>query len=186
MKASGVVYFALSFFLFFHFLRVNNYSTDTVEFVGNVVALHVSDPVAIRDVAYRAVTTEAPAIVVPHILGTDLSTEEAAVRRAKHADPYRFAQFLPYFSVKPLYIEALNLVRQSRGWPGAVDCGGVGRLVCRNCGAALLLGGKAWRLGVGGVPGIADCGDVRSGSGNRTGTRFRFCSYWEGFFRSGS
>jgi hypothetical protein len=113
MKASGVVYFALSFLLFFHFLSVNNYSTDTVEFVGNVVALQNSDPVAIRDVAYRAVTTEAPAMVVPHILGTDLSTEEAAVRRAKHADAYRFAQFLPYFSVKPLYIEALNLVHEA-------------------------------------------------------------------------
>jgi hypothetical protein len=113
MKASGVVYLVLAFVLFIHFLRYNNYSTDTVEFVGNVVTLHVSDPVAIRDLAYRAVTTEAPAMVVPHILGTDLSTEEAAVRRAKHADPYRFAQFLPYFSVKPLYIEALNLVHKA-------------------------------------------------------------------------
>src|ERR1700687_1147813 len=113
MKASGVVYFVLTFLLLIHFLRYNNYSTDTVEFVANVVALHTSDPVAIRNLAYQAVTTEAPAMVVPHILGTDLSTEQAAVRRAKHADPYRFAQFLPYFSVKPLYIEALNLVHQA-------------------------------------------------------------------------
>ena len=113
MKASGVVYLVLTVVLFIHFLRYNNYTTDTVEFVGNVVALHVSDPVAIRDLAYRAVTTEAPAMVVPHILGTDLATEEASVRRAKHADPYRFAQFLPYFSVKPLYIEALNLVHKA-------------------------------------------------------------------------
>jgi hypothetical protein len=113
MKASGAVYLVLTLLLFLHFLRYNNYSTDTVEFVGNVVALHTSDPVAIRDLAYRAVTTEAPAMVVPHILGTDLLTNEAAVRRAKHADPYRFAQFLPYFSVKPLYIEALNLAHEA-------------------------------------------------------------------------
>lgn len=113
MKASGVVYCVLTFLLLIHFLRYNNYSTDTVEFVANVVALHTSDPVAIRNLAYQAVTTEAPAMVVPHILGTDLSTEQAAVRRAKHADPYRFAQFLPYFSVKPLYIEALNLLHQA-------------------------------------------------------------------------
>lgn len=113
MKASGVVYLLLTFVLFIHFLRYNNYSTDTVEFVGNVVALHASDPVAIRDQAYQAVTTEAPAMVVPHILGTDLSTQQADVRRAKHADPYRFAQFLPYFSVKPLYIETLNLVHKA-------------------------------------------------------------------------
>jgi len=110
VKGGGAVYFVLAFLLFVHFLRYNNYSTDTLEFVGNVVALHTSDPVAIRDLAYQAVRTEAPAMVVPHILGTDLSTNEAAVRRAKHADPYRFAQFLPYFSVKPLYIETLNLV----------------------------------------------------------------------------
>ncbi|MBZ5613519.1 MAG: hypothetical protein LAO23_05880 [Acidobacteriia bacterium] len=113
MKASGVVYLLLTFVLFIHFLRYNNYSTDTVEYVGNVVALHPSDPVAIRDQAYQAVTTEAPAMVVPHILGDDLSTQQADVRRAKHADPYRFAQFLPYFSVKPLYIEALNLVHKA-------------------------------------------------------------------------
>ena len=113
MKSGGAVYFVLTLFLFLHFLRYNNYSTDTAEFVGNVVALHNSDPVAIRDLAYGAVVTEAPAMVVPHILGTDLSTNEAAVRRAKHADPYRFAQFLPYFSVKPLYIEALNLAHEA-------------------------------------------------------------------------
>jgi hypothetical protein len=113
MKTSGVVYLVLTVVLFIHFLRYNNYTADTVEFVGNVVALHVSEPVAIRDLAYRAVTTEAPAMVVPHILGTDLATEEASARRAKHADPYRFAQSLPYFSVKPLYIEALNLVHKA-------------------------------------------------------------------------
>jgi hypothetical protein len=113
MKASGVGYLLLTFVLFIHFLRYNNCSTDTVEYVGNVVALDTPDPVAIRDQAYQAVTTEAPAMVVPHILGTDLSTQQADVRRAKHVDPYRFAQFLPYFSVKPLYIEALNLVHKA-------------------------------------------------------------------------
>ena len=148
MKASGVVYFALSFLLCFHFLRFNNYATDTVEFVGNVVALHVSDPVAIRDAAYQAITTEAPAIVVPHILGTDLSSEEAAVRRAKHADPYRFAQFLPYFSVKPLYIEALNVVHKagvglvrSIAVVSAVSFAGIAALIY---GWVVKLGGSVW------------------------------------------
>jgi hypothetical protein len=148
MKASGVVYFALSFLLFFHFLRVNNYSTDTVEYVGNVLALHVSDPVAIRDLAYRAVTTEAPAMVVPHILGTDLATEEAAVRRAKHADAYRFAQFLPDFSVKPLYIEALDLIHEagvglvrSIAVVSAVSFAGIAALIYWW---VVKLGGSAW------------------------------------------
>ncbi len=148
MKASGVVYFALSFLLVFHFLRFNNFSSDTVDYVGNVVALHVSDPVTIHDVAYRAVTTEAPAIVVPHMLGTDLSTEEALVRRAKYTDPYRFAQFLPYFSVKPLYIEALNLVHKtgvglvrSIAVVSALSFAGIAALIY---GWVVKLGGSVW------------------------------------------
>jgi hypothetical protein len=107
------LYCALALFLFVHFLGYNNYSTDTVEFVGNVVALQTSDAAAIHRAAYDAVKREAPAMVIPHILGTDLATDEAAVRRDKYANPLHFVGFLPYFAIKPLYIEALNLVHKA-------------------------------------------------------------------------
>jgi hypothetical protein len=112
-KVETALYCALTLFLFVHFLRYNSYSPDTVEFAGNVVALETSDARIIHDVAYGAVTREAPVIVIPHILGTDLATDEAAVRRDKYANPFHFVGFLPYFAVKPLYIEALNLVHTS-------------------------------------------------------------------------
>lgn len=107
------VYCVLSLFLFVHFLRYNNYSSDTVEFAGNVAALETSDAVTIHRAAYDAVKREAPAMVVPHILGTDLATDEATVRRDKYANPLHFVGFLPYFAVKPLYIEALHLVHKT-------------------------------------------------------------------------
>ena len=184
MKASGVVYFVLTVVLFIHFLRYNNYTTDTVECVGNVVALHVSDPVAIRDLAYRAVTTEAPAMVVPHFLGTDLATEEAAVRRAKHADAYRFAQFLPYFSVKPLYIEALNLVHKagvglvrSIAVVSAFSFAGMAALIYWW---VLKLDGSMWVACVGLL--TPETSTLAQGTGQ---TGYRFCFCWAGSFRSG-
>lgn len=113
MKVASVTYFSLALLLSAHCLRYNNYSSDTPEFAGNVVAIQTTDPIAIHHIAYDAVAREAPSMVQSHILGTDLNTNEAAVRRDKHADPYRFVQFLPYFSVKPLYIESLYLVHRA-------------------------------------------------------------------------
>jgi hypothetical protein len=113
LRIDTALYFALALFLFVHFLHYNNYSPDTVEFVGNVVALQTADTATIHHVAYDAVKREAPAMVIPHILGTDLSTEQAAVRRDKYANPDHFVGFLPYFAVKPLYVEALNLVHKA-------------------------------------------------------------------------
>jgi hypothetical protein len=112
MKLASALYFLFALFLFVHCLRYNNYSTDTAEFVGNVVAIQTTDPVLIHHITYEAIMREAPPMVVPHILGNDSTTNEAAVRRNKYADPYHFAQFLPYFSVKPLYIESLYLTHK--------------------------------------------------------------------------
>jgi hypothetical protein len=107
--AAIFIYICAVAYLAVHCFRHNAYSSDTAEFVGNVVALKTSDPVQIRDITYHAIVSEAPAMVVPHILGNDLDTNEARVRRHKFQDPYTFPQFLPYFSIKPLYIEALNV-----------------------------------------------------------------------------
>lgn len=105
----ALVYCTVSLLLVVHCFRYNGYQADTAEFVANVVALKTSDAVQIRDITYSAILKEAPPMVVPHILGHDLNTHEALVRRHKFQDPYTFAQFLPYFAIKPLYIEALRV-----------------------------------------------------------------------------
>lgn len=112
-KIDTAFFGALTLFLFVHFLGHNSYSPDTVEFAGNVIALETSDASTIHHAAYDAVNREAPAIVVPHILGTDVATDETAVRRDKYANPLHSVGFLPYFAVKPLYIESLNLVHKT-------------------------------------------------------------------------
>jgi hypothetical protein len=104
-----LVYFCVVLYLAVHCFRYNAYGPDTAEFIANVVALKTSNAVQIRDTTSNAIRREAPTMVAPHILGEDLDTNEARVRRHKFQDAYTLPQFLPYFSIKPLYIEALHL-----------------------------------------------------------------------------
>ena len=101
-------YVAASLLLSIHYFRAPMGAVDTLDFAGCVAALHNSDPVAIHDRAYREVLRDAPPMVVAHMLGTDENTHTAAVRRDRYANADHFVECLPYFSVKPLYIEFIS------------------------------------------------------------------------------
>ncbi len=123
---------------------------------------------------YQAVTTDALAWWWGAFSAPTLHAS-IAVRRAKHADPYRFAQFLPYFSVKPLYIEALNLVHKagvglvrSIAVVSAVSFAGLAALIYWW---VLKLGGSVWAACL--VLLVSEMSTLAQGAG-RTGSRFCF------------
>ena len=101
-------YVAVSLLLSIHYFKTPMGAVDSLDFAGCVAALHNSDPVAIHKTAYREVLRDAPSIVVPHMLGTDENTNTAAVRRDRYANADHFVESLPYFSIKPLYIEFIS------------------------------------------------------------------------------
>lgn len=111
MKAAAVaIYVALSLLLSIHYFRTPLGAVDMLDFAGCVTSSWSLDPVVIHDVAYREILRDAPVIVIPHILGTDGEAKTAAARQDRHANPYHFVEALPYFSVKPLYIELISIL----------------------------------------------------------------------------
>jgi hypothetical protein len=81
-----------------------------LDYAGCVVAISTTDPIQIHAVAHREILNAAPPMVIPHMLGTDEDTQQAAVRRDRRANPYHFVEYLPYFSIKPLYIELIYAI----------------------------------------------------------------------------
>jgi hypothetical protein len=110
MKATNLaIYVALSLLLSIHYFRTPMSPVDMLDFAGCVFSIHDSDPVSIHKRAYDGILKEAPSFIIPHILGTDNDPNDAPSRQDRHANPYHFVESLPYFSIKPLYIELIAI-----------------------------------------------------------------------------
>jgi hypothetical protein len=107
MRAAIVVYLILAPALAVHNYLAPLAAGDLLDYAACVWAIKTTDPVQIHEIAYREILQGAPPMVIPHMLGTDENTQQAAVRRDRRANPYHFVEFLPYFSIKPLYIEPI-------------------------------------------------------------------------------
>lgn len=102
-------YFIIAFVLAFHFYRIPGYSIDLLGYAGNVALNETDDIVRAHDAVYSESLT-------PHLLGQDANDEQAMVLRRRAADSYYSAMYLPYFSIKPLYIMIFQAVnRQGAG-----------------------------------------------------------------------
>ena len=95
------IFLVCAIFFVVHCYRHPNYSIDLLSYIGNVAAMENTDPVAIHQKVY---SNDLPA----HLLGTDANNPEARILRRRAKDTYYSATFLPYFSVKPLYIIILQ------------------------------------------------------------------------------
>lgn len=112
MKAATVAYLLLSAVLSVHYFLTPFGAVDMLDFAGCVEAIRIADPVRIHEIAYREILKDAPPSVVPHMLGTDQTTNVAEVRRDRHTNPFHFVECLPYFSIKPLYIELIYVINR--------------------------------------------------------------------------
>jgi hypothetical protein len=108
MKTAQVaLYVGLSLILCIHYFRTPMSPVDMLDFAGCVFSIHDLNPVSIHKRAYEGILKDAPSFSIPHLLGTDGDSNVGPSRRDRHANPYHFVESLPYFSIKPLYIELI-------------------------------------------------------------------------------
>jgi hypothetical protein len=94
-----------------HCYRYSRYDVDLLGYAGNVALAQTHDIVKAHRLVYREPLT-------PHLRGQDDTRSEGLRLRA--SDPYYSALFLPFFSIKPLYLLILELV--SKLGFSVVDC----------------------------------------------------------------
>jgi hypothetical protein len=102
----GALYFALAAVLAVHCYRNSVLDIDLLSFAGNVALAENSNLEAAHESVYSQRLT-------PHLLGTDADDTQARRLRRRASDTYDWALYLPYFSVKPLYITALEAVHKA-------------------------------------------------------------------------
>jgi hypothetical protein len=77
------------------------FDIDLLGYASNVALADTGDVVSAHRMVYREPLT-------PHLRGVDSNGQQAMVLRRRAADPYYSSLYLPYFSIKPLYILTLE------------------------------------------------------------------------------
>jgi hypothetical protein len=106
MRTIAAVYFAVALLLSIHCYRNSAFDIDLLSYAGNTALAVTGDPVQIHRMVYEQPLT-------PHLRGTDGNGTEAGVLRRRASDAYYSAAYLPYFSVKPLYVVAMQGVHMA-------------------------------------------------------------------------
>lgn len=92
------------------------YTSDGFSYMANAVAMHGASIREIHDTVYREVLTGVPQPMLDHLLGNDPA--ESAQSRSFHeraVNPYRFAEFLPCFAVRPVFNEMVYVMHYKLG-----------------------------------------------------------------------
>jgi len=98
-----------------HLYRTPIYSMDSIQYMGNALLMEERDPVRIHQRVYDDVRRSVPRAeregLLGHVEGT--TPDYAESRRTRAANPYRYAEFLPLFAIRPLYNQTLWLVSKT-------------------------------------------------------------------------
>jgi hypothetical protein len=92
------------------------YSSDELVYMANAVAMHGERPPEIHEAVYREAYAAIPKNILEHLLGND--SVETTMSKSFHeraVDPYRFAEFLPCFAVRPVFNELVYVLHYGFG-----------------------------------------------------------------------
>jgi hypothetical protein len=92
------------------------YTSDGFVYMANAVAMHGAHAPEIHETVYRELNAGIPKNILDHLLGHD--PVETATSRSFHeraVDPYRFAEFLPCFAVRPIFNELVYVLHYGFG-----------------------------------------------------------------------
>jgi hypothetical protein len=98
-----------------HLYRRPIYDMDSIQYMGNALLIEETDPVRLHDRVYSELRRRvAPNDLAP-LLGneTGAPTDQNDSRRERAMNPYNFAEFLPFFAIRPLYNDTLYLVSKT-------------------------------------------------------------------------
>lgn len=81
------------------------YSTDGFSYMANAVAMSGASVRVIHDTVYQEAKRGIPEPIFNHLTGNDPAEplSESRSFRERAIDPYRFAEFLPCFAIRPLF-----------------------------------------------------------------------------------
>jgi hypothetical protein len=98
-----------------HVYRTPVYSMDSIQYMGNALLMEERDPVQIHRRVYAEVRRSVPKSEREDLLGHEAGAPEQQnkSRQGRAANPYRFAEFLPLFAIRPLYVQTLWVVSKA-------------------------------------------------------------------------
>jgi hypothetical protein len=88
------------------------YDLDMLGYMANVAVLETSGASRIHAAVYSELPRHVPDGTRAHLLGQDNAGQDSASRRDRAGNPDHFAEFLPCFAIRPLYIEMLHILRR--------------------------------------------------------------------------
>src|SRR5208337_2452373 len=114
-KAIVGVYVLLLTFASIHLYKNPIYAMDSIQYMGNALLMEETDPVIVHQRVYSEINLRLPKASRDQLLGREPGAPEDQneSRRERATNPYRFAQFLPLFAIRPLYNQTLWLVSKT-------------------------------------------------------------------------
>ena len=99
----------------FHIYRTPIYAMDSIQYMGNALLMEDTNPVRIHQRIYSELDRSLPKTVLEHLKGNEIGApgDQNSSRHERAVDPYRFAEFLPLFAIRPLYNQTLYLVSKT-------------------------------------------------------------------------
>jgi hypothetical protein len=106
--STTVLYLLLLTGISFHVYRTPIYSMDALQYMGNAALMEETDVVKVHHKVY-AELDRIPRVARENLLGHQAgkSEDQNRSRLERAANPYRYAQFLPLFAIRPMYIIVL-------------------------------------------------------------------------------
>ncbi|HEY6767098.1 MAG TPA: hypothetical protein VI386_20245 [Candidatus Sulfotelmatobacter sp.] len=104
-KVVAVLYFCVAGVMALHCYRNSMLDIDLLGYAGNVALNDTGSVVEAHRIVYGETLT-------PHLRGLDSDDLQALILRHRAVDPYYSSLYLPYFSIKPLYLIALEAVNK--------------------------------------------------------------------------
>ncbi len=85
------------------------YDMDSVQYMGNALLMEERDIVRVHARVYSDLRISVPPAALRGLLGWDPTAppDQNESRRERARNPYNFAEFLPFFAIRPLYNQSL-------------------------------------------------------------------------------
>jgi hypothetical protein len=114
-KAIAGVYLLLLGGCSIHLYRRPIYDVDAIQYMGNALLMEDTDMVRIHERVYAEIQRSVPTADRESLVGHQAGAPEDQnrSRRERAANPYRYAEFLPLFAIRPLYNQTLWLVSKT-------------------------------------------------------------------------
>jgi hypothetical protein len=101
--------------LSFHFYTSPLYNIDMLQYMGNALLRGETDIVRIHREVYSELAQQVPADIRDRFTGTNPQNDDNGSMGNRARNPYEYAEFLPFFALRPMYNSTLYWVSRRVG-----------------------------------------------------------------------